>query len=111
MIEIDPDEGSGVVPSDWQAFLQPKRDNARQSTALVGQNSPGLREVKALGGVTPRNYDYDVYWIIISLCNNEVKQVIESSDGEVELVVRIENKEGKTRFRVPESIKRKMDCK
>jgi hypothetical protein len=111
MIEIDPDEGSGVVPSDWQVFLQSKRGNIGQFTALVGQNLPALREVKALGGVFARNYDYDVYWIIIQLCNNEGKRVIASSDGEVELVVRIENKEGRTRFRVPESIKRKMDCK
>jgi hypothetical protein len=30
MVEIDPDEGSGVIPLDWQAFLQPKRPQRRK---------------------------------------------------------------------------------
>ncbi len=31
MIEIDPNEGSGVIPLDWRALLQPKDVEVRFS--------------------------------------------------------------------------------
>jgi len=35
MVEIDPREGSGVIPSDWEAFLQPKGAAARAVRGTV----------------------------------------------------------------------------
>lgn len=48
LVEIDPREGSGVIPNDWQAFLQPKRQPSVDGRAKIGVNSPSLRDAKAL---------------------------------------------------------------
>jgi hypothetical protein len=41
MVEIDPREGSGVIPNDWEAFPQPK-DHA--GAVVRGVNSPRVRD-------------------------------------------------------------------
>jgi hypothetical protein len=45
MVEIDPREGSGVIPNEWEAFLQPKD---RPAQAVRGVVTPRLRDVKSL---------------------------------------------------------------
>src|SRR5262245_48679499 len=44
IIEIDPREGSGVIPLDWEAFLQPK---GQPEAAIRGTLIPRLRDVRA----------------------------------------------------------------
>ena len=47
MVEIDPNEGSGVIPTDWEAFLQPK-GSTDLSAAVRGVEKPDLRRLRAL---------------------------------------------------------------
>jgi hypothetical protein len=108
MIEIDPNEGSGVIPGNWQAFLQPKSLKQETSGAVAGINSPKLRDIKVLSGVDKRDYDYDVYWMVFPLLTPKGEPLFLSSDKEAELIVRINNKEGKIAFPIPESIRKRI---
>ena len=102
LVEIDPREGSGVIPLDWEAFLQPK---GRPDEAIRGQNAPELRRVKALGGVLSRNYDYDRFWMKFDVPATNGSFVADG-DSEVELVVRIYEKEGRVTWPIPSSARR-----
>ncbi len=66
MVEVDPREGSGVVPLDWVAVLQPIMPGGSGGRPLRGVNNPRLRDVKGLRGVLRRNYDYDRFWVVFS---------------------------------------------
>lgn len=110
LIEIDPDEGSGVVPSDWEAFLQPKRLEHGRNDAVAGINNADLRKEPVFAGVFPRDYNYDVYWVVFPQCTKEGKPLFIDTDKEAELIVRIERKEGKIKFSIPESTRRAIDC-
>jgi hypothetical protein len=90
MIELDPREGSGVIPLDWEAFLQPTDE---PNNAVRGVNTPALRDAKAFGGVLRRNYDYDRFWVVFpDGANVPYKQPAVRS---VQLVVRVHNSEGR----------------
>ncbi|HVL69899.1 MAG TPA: hypothetical protein VM364_21755 [Vicinamibacterales bacterium] len=102
MIEIDPREGSGVIPNDWEALLQPK---GRPVAAVRGRVDPRLREVKALSGVMRRNYDYDRFWAVFPLARADGSPLIESGDSAVELVVRIIDREGRVEWAIPASLR------
>jgi hypothetical protein len=108
MIEIDPNEGSGVIPLDWRVFLQPKGSAPGSSGALAGIKSPQLRNVKALNGVFRRKYDYDVFFVVFRLVDREKKPLISPDVPELELVVGIYNKEGRVSWRMPDSIRTKI---
>lgn len=107
MVEIDPKEGSGVIPLDWQAFLQPNGLRDGQSGAMAGTNSPKLRGLEALAGVMQRNYNYDVFWVVFSLIDENGKPIFLDSDREAEVIVRIYSKEGKVSWPIPDSIRRR----
>ena len=104
IVEIDPREGSGVIPNDWEAFLQPK---GRPDAAVRGIINPELRNVKALAGVLRRNYDYDRFWVTFSLTGVDGKPLFSQADQEAEVVVRILDKEGRVDWRIPDSIRRR----
>ena len=106
MVEIDPNEGSGVIPNDWAAFLQPEDAETR---AIRGQDTPKLREVKALAGVLRRNYDYDRFWVVFPLKDGDGKPLFRQSDTHAELVVRIFEKEGRVRWPIPESVRQRSE--
>jgi hypothetical protein len=93
MVEIDPREGSGVIPMDWEAFLQPEDQPA---AAVGGVNTPVLRNVKALAGVLRRNYDYDRFWVVFP--DSAVAACLESGAKHIELLVRIHDKEGRAQW-------------
>lgn len=101
IVEVDPREGSGVIPNDWEAFLQPKNDPAR---AVRGTLSPQLREVKAFAGVLRRNYDYDRFWVTFPVKKDSVS-VLGDGDRIAELIVRIHEKEGRVEWPVPDSLR------
>jgi hypothetical protein len=67
IVDIDPREGSGVIPEDWEAFLQPK---GRPNAAVRGTVDPKRRQMRALAGVLRRNYDYDRFWLTFPLSQN-----------------------------------------
>lgn len=95
MVEIDPREGSGVIPLDWEAFLQPEGQSA---DVVKGVNTPELRNVKALAGVLRRNYDYDRFWVVFP-DHAEAKYLVPGVEN-IELVVRIHDKEGRVQWPV-----------
>jgi hypothetical protein len=90
MVEIDPREGSGVIPPEWEAFLQAVD---KPEAAVRGVNSPKLRTVKALSGVRRRNYDYDRFWMVFPTAPFSAPGV-----RQIELIVRIHDKEGRVEW-------------
>lgn len=105
LVEIDPREGSGVIPNDWLAFLQPATPRGVEPRAARGESRPELREVKALAGVLRRNYDYDRFWVVFSLRHADGKPLFGPGDTEAELVVRIADREGRVRWSIPASLR------
>jgi hypothetical protein len=101
-VEIDPREGSGVIPNDWQAFLQPKD---RPDAAVRGTVKPELRDVKALAGVLRRNYDYDRFWVAFPMVSTAGAPLLAATDANAELVVRIYDKEGRVDWPIPPSMR------
>jgi hypothetical protein len=101
MIEIDPREGSGVIPGDWTALLQPQ---GRSEQAVRGTPAPELRDVKALAGVLRRNYDYDRFWVVFPSTWADGTPLFGGTTRVVELIVRIADKEGRVEWAVPASM-------
>lgn len=105
MVEIDPGEGSGVVPLDWRIFLQPPGFVPGSDGAVAGGKAPYLRTVKAFSGVKRRDYEYDVFWVIFPLTNEKKESVLTDSMGSFEIMVGIYSKEGKTSWAIPPSLR------
>jgi hypothetical protein len=103
MIEIDPREGSGVIPNDWEALLRPA---GRPDAAVRGTLNPQLRDVKTLAGVLQRNYDYDRFWVTFPLAGSGGAPLFSTTDQVAELVVRIHDKEGRVEWPIPPSLRR-----
>ncbi len=108
MIEINPNEGSGVVPLDWRAFLQPKGLKPGEAGAITGVKAPHLRKVPVMNGLHGRNYDYDVFWVAFPLVDKDKKALISPDIAEIQLIVGIYNSEGRISWRMPDSIKEKI---
>jgi hypothetical protein len=104
LVEIDPREGSGVIPLDWRAILQP----VGLEGGIVGRSAPDLKAFKALGGVARRDYAYDVFWVVFPLIKEDGESMIPDSVKQVELHVGIYNKQGKVRWNVPDSIRQRI---
>lgn len=105
MIEIDPREGSGVIPLDWRVILQPPNLAVGQSGAVAGEKSPQFRKIKALSGVLRRDYDYDVFWVVFPLVDKDKNPVFAADATQVQLLVGIYGNEGRITWTVPESIR------
>lgn len=107
LVEIDPREGSGVIPSGWTARLQPRGHDAPGPRGVVGTNTPALRNVRVLAGTERRDYAYDMFWIVFPLSTPDGEPLFRDDDGEAELVVRIYDKVGRVRWPIPDSIRRR----
>jgi hypothetical protein len=105
MIEVDPQEGSGVIPLDWVVLLQPRRDDERVSNPVRGTSVPRLRRLEALAGVEPRDYDYSVFWVVFPLVHDDGAPLFTDAHREAELIVRIYEKEGRVHWPIPQSIR------
>ncbi len=79
MIEINPNEGSGVVPLNWKAFLQPKGLPAGSPGTVSGKQAPHFRKAPLLSGLHGRNYEYDVFWVVFPLVGEDRKPLIDPS--------------------------------
>ena len=101
MVEVDPREGSGVIPLEWSAFLQPVGPGEVRRVQSRGTLVPSLREVPCLQGVLRRNYDYDRFWLTFPLALDNGEPLLPRSATHVELVVRIAGKEGRVRWPLP----------
>lgn len=108
MIEIDPAEGSGVVPLDWRVFLQPGGFVPGNDGAVTGIKSPQLRNIKVFRGVTKRDYEYDVFWVTFPLLDKGGNPAFADSVTSFELLVGIYKKEGKMTWPIPHSVRERM---
>ncbi len=107
MVEIDPREGSGVIPNDWRAILQPKDLRAGADGAFSGIKSPKFQNIKALSGALRRDYDWDVFWVAFPLVDKDKNPLFPANVSRSELVIGIYNSEGRLTWAIPESIRTK----
>lgn len=105
LIEIDPREGSGVIPKDWLSWLSPRASSGQPQRTAAGKESPALRNLAALAGAQRRDYAYDVFWAVFSLQTERGEPLFTPDEREAELAVRIYDKIGHVRWPVPESIR------
>ena len=104
LVEIDPLEGSGVIPLDWVVVLRSKDDEGGSSKIVRSVSTPALRRAPALAGLLPRNYDYDRFWVVLPLHSPEGQPLFDETTLRAELVVRIYDKEGRVDWPVSDSV-------
>jgi hypothetical protein len=107
-IEIDPYEGSGVVPLEWAAILQPRGLPRGEAGAARGTLAPKLRDVRALGGLFKRDYAYDAFWVTFSFTPAERASLFGPGVTDVELVVNIQGREGSVTWPIPSSMRERL---
>jgi hypothetical protein len=95
LVELDPREGSGVIPRDWLARFGPKGIEDRH---VSGQLIPNQGSWRQLISVFPRDYSYDIFIVkFLTELQNGIK-VLDTPDSEAELLVRIYNKTGNVKW-------------
>ncbi len=104
VVDIDPNEGSGVIPTDWEAFLRPRDVPYESGRFARGTPVDGLRKIRALQTIRQRNYDYDRFWVVFPLVTEQGEALFGPDTPEAELIVRIYNREGSVIWPVPPSI-------
>jgi hypothetical protein len=104
LIEVDPNEGSGVIPSEWTAVLQPKGAPPGDPTAIQGTLVSALRERRALSGVFRRDYSYDVFWVVFGLRGEAARPFVAPAGRDAELVVNIQGREAVVSWPVPDYV-------
>jgi len=108
LIDLDPDEGAGVIPPDRAAFIQPKGAAADSGRSVRGLEKPGFSEKKALARVMRRDYAYDRLWFQFPLQTDSGAPVFSSTDQEAELIVQIRGREERVKWTIPDSIRSKI---
>ncbi len=108
LVEIDPREGSGVIPLDWGAFLGPAGLSDDAPGRIQGIVDPALRNLSALAGVADRDYAYDVFWVRFALKREDGSPLFGGNQGQAELTIRIYGKTGRVAWPIPPSIRAQM---
>ena len=108
-MEIDAREGSGVIPLDWRSSLKPVGAKNDSASAIGGNTTPSLRNVKGLAGVSRRDYAYDIFWVVFPMKDQNGKRIWETIPPQIELVVGIYNKEGHVTWPVSDALKKRLD--
>jgi hypothetical protein len=103
MIEIDPREGSGVIPRDWIAMLGPEPSSSDEG--VRGVSRPDLRRLKALSNVAERDYAYDRFWVVFPLCSPDGVPLFRQQDSRAQLTVMIYAKGGAVTWPIPSSFR------
>ena len=98
LVEIDPREGSGVIPNGWSAFLGPAGNDRG---VVRGESVPSLEKVKGLRGVYRRDYNYELFWVVFPLKDADGAALFPTGVLRADLTVRISNKEGRVSFPLP----------
>ena len=104
MIEIDPREGSGVIPSEWNAFLGLRGSKPGEPAVIKGEKIAKGADIRALSGVYRRDYNYDVFLVAFPLGLKNSELLDTKNIKELELTVNIYNKTGHVVWRFPESL-------
>ncbi len=107
IVEIDPREGSGVIPNNWRALLKPK--DIEQDSAVRGIIRNDLREITTLKGSVNRDYDYDIFIVEFPLKDENGNPFWKTVPTEIELTVGIYNKEGRVSWKVSEALKTRIE--
>ena len=107
-IEINPREGSGVIPLDWRSTLQPKGAPEGSPLAIAGASVPALRHVRALTRVGPRDYAYEVFWVVFPMKDHQGKPIWTTAPNEIELVVGIYEKQGRVSWLVSDALRERL---
>ena len=105
MVEIDPREGSGVIPLDWSALLEPLLADGTAGRPVRGVNTPALRDVRALSGTLRRNYDYDRFWVVFPLTHADGAPLFPPGAAAAELIVRIHDREGRVKWPIAATLR------
>jgi hypothetical protein len=108
LVEIDPREGSGIVPREWLAFLQPEGAAREEPAGVPGTVVPELAKLPALAGVFRRDFNYDAFWVTFPLTLSDGKALFPNEVNSAELVVEIFNKRGSVTWPIPESVRTRM---
>jgi hypothetical protein len=108
VVDVDPNEGSGVIPLDWEAFLRPKDAPQESGRFSRGTVVDDLRKVRALQPVAQRNYDYERFWVVFPLTTEAGAPLFDRADSHAELLVRIYNREGAVSWPIPLDIRGKL---
>jgi len=104
LVEIDPREGSGVIPRDWTAILSARPRPGIAPRVSRGTSVTALREMPALHGFGRRDYAYELFWVVFSLKADDGESLFRN-DPEAELLVRIYEKVGRVHWSIPDSIR------
>jgi hypothetical protein len=105
MVDIDPHEGSGVIPLDWEAWLRPYAATKGIDGAVAGTSTPRLRDARAAAGIDRRDYAYDRFWMVFPLKDGDGRPLFGPSAAEAELIVRIYDKEARVTWPIPASLR------
>jgi hypothetical protein len=97
-----------VVPLDWRVFLQPGGFKPGDDGAVPGVKSPHLRNIRVFRGVTKRDYEYDVFWVVFPLLDANKNPLFDASVSSFELMVGIYKKEGKIAWPISPSLRDRM---
>lgn len=108
VVEINPNEGSGVIPLDWRAFLLGKGSPTRQNVAVQAVKSPQLKKIVALNPVLKRDYEYDIFWLSFPVADDKGSPLIHPDSTEIQLVVGIYNKETTVTWSLTESLRKRI---
>ena len=108
VIEINPREGSGIIPLTWHAILQPKGAKEDSPLAILGINRPELRQLRALTTVAERNYNYDVFWVVFPMKDPQGKLVWETPPDTIEIIINIGGKHGRMSWRVNDTLRQRL---
>lgn len=100
MVEIDPREGSGVIPRDWAAYLQPRGAAEDSGLAVKGTLIRDARNNPVLVGIEKRDYDFDVFWVGFPLTRADGRPLLEDA-SHAELIVQIHSSQGRVNWPVP----------
>ena len=97
-----------MIPLDWHSTLRPKGVKDDSPLEIGGTDTPALRHVKALTRVGPRDYAYDVFWVVFPMRNKQGKLIWETAPDEIELVVGINDLRGRVSWRVNDSLRQRL---
>jgi hypothetical protein len=109
IIEIDPREGSGVIPNNWRAFLKPKNIEPNSGSAIRGIIKNDLREIATLQASVKRDYDYDIFTVEFPLKDENGNPFWKTVPSEIELTVGIYGNEGRVNWKVTEALKTRIE--
>ncbi len=76
--------------------------------AVSGIKSPQFKQIKALSGVSRRDYNYDVFWVVFPIVDENGNTMLADNIAQLELVVGIYSKEGRVSWQMPESVRTKI---